>query len=175
MTEFPAWMKKCHAPMGFHVGGVDRRFQKLVEGRGPVLNVGAKHTAAPGWVNVDIVRHAPSIHVLGDARRLPFRSGVMAGVVMKFVLEHVPDPEVVVREVHRVLAPGGCFWPRFRSSSPFTPTRGISNVTPSTVSKGSAPLLKLWKPALISDRPRPWSRCCGSFAPLLSTPRSRKN
>src|SRR4051812_45141657 len=45
---------------------------------------------------------------------LPFRDPEFDGVVLKDLLEHVPDPVAVVREVHRVLVPGG----RVFASSP---------------------------------------------------------
>ncbi len=53
--------------------------------------------------------------ILGSlAEPLPFASADFEGVVLKDVLEHVPDPVDVVREVLRVLRPGG----RVFASSP---------------------------------------------------------
>jgi SAM-dependent methyltransferase len=46
--------------------------------------------------------------------RLPFDDGAFGGVVLKDLLEHVRDPVAVVREVQRVVAPGG----RVFASSP---------------------------------------------------------
>lgn len=46
--------------------------------------------------------------------RLPFDDGSFDGVVAKDLLEHVPDPGAVVREIARVLRPGG----RVFASSP---------------------------------------------------------
>lgn len=46
---------------------------------------------------------------LGVVERLPFEDGELSAVTMFDVLEHVPDPEHVLREINRVLKPGGLF------------------------------------------------------------------
>jgi 2-polyprenyl-6-hydroxyphenyl methylase / 3-demethylubiquinone-9 3-methyltransferase len=78
----------------------------------------APHVAAKGYrhVGVDLVESAlgqAAEHgvtpVRADATALPLRSGCADVVSAGEVLEHVPDLPAVVREVCRVLRPGGLF------------------------------------------------------------------
>lgn len=46
---------------------------------------------------------------LADARKLPFPDNSFDSAVSVNVLEHIPQPVEVLREVHRVLKPGGVF------------------------------------------------------------------
>jgi len=49
-------------------------------------------------------------HVFADAAHLPFPNGGFDGVICLEVLEHVPDPATVMKEIERVLKPGGRAW-----------------------------------------------------------------
>jgi SAM-dependent methyltransferase len=62
-----------------------------------MLEVAAQRTS--GYSNVVLVR--------ADAHALPFTSGVFAGVNNAGALHAYDDPELVFREIRRVLAPGG--------------------------------------------------------------------
>ncbi len=64
----------------------------------PSLRTARRHARASG------VRVA---YVAGDAARLPLRDGVVDAVVAADVLEHLDDLGAVLREVTRVLRPGG--------------------------------------------------------------------
>jgi SAM-dependent methyltransferase len=46
-------------------------------------------------------------HVVADGHLLPIETGSLQGVWIQAVLEHVLDPNKVVSEIHRVLAPNG--------------------------------------------------------------------
>ena len=48
--------------------------------------------------------------VVGDGARLPFVDGCLDGVLCLEVLEHVAEPEAVLKEITRVLKPGGRAW-----------------------------------------------------------------
>lgn len=82
------------AASGFEVVGVDASR--------PSLGVAYRHTVRPGDGG------APS-YVAGNAMLLPFADGSFDAAVCSEVLEHVAAPGILVREVARVLRPGGVF------------------------------------------------------------------
>lgn len=47
--------------------------------------------------------------VLGDATKLPFDDASFGAVVALYMLYHLPEPQLVLRESYRVLRPGGLF------------------------------------------------------------------
>jgi ubiquinone/menaquinone biosynthesis C-methylase UbiE len=63
--------------------------------------------------SVEITRHRFSLYgnrgsfMLADGERLPFKSDSFDVVYSNGVLHHTPDTEGAIREVHRVLRPGG--------------------------------------------------------------------
>lgn len=57
------------------------------------------------WKILD--RAKKSVEVFGDGRRLPFNDASFDTVLCTEVLEHLSDPSSVLREVTRVLKPGG--------------------------------------------------------------------
>lgn len=76
------------------------------EGRTEIrLNVGAGDTDW-GDVRLDIER-TEQVNLLGDMHSLPFEDEICSEVLMDNVLEHSPDTTGVLREIHRVLRPGG--------------------------------------------------------------------
>jgi SAM-dependent methyltransferase len=49
----------------------------------------------------------PDGAIVADAERLPLEEGSLDGVVCSNLLEHTPDAPAVIREIERVLRPGG--------------------------------------------------------------------
>ncbi len=45
--------------------------------------------------------------IVATARRLPFRDGVFDALTFTYLLRYVPDPEATLREMARVVRPGG--------------------------------------------------------------------
>ncbi|GGO93606.1 hypothetical protein GCM10011584_32700 [Nocardioides phosphati] len=72
------------------------------------LNVGCGHLIREDWVNLDLAP-LPGVDVVHDldSGPLPFEDGAFDYIECLDVLEHVRDMPAVMRELHRVLAPGG--------------------------------------------------------------------
>ena len=70
------------------------------------LYVGGAGSRVDGYVNVDLVA-LPGVDVVANAEQLPFRGSTFQRVECDAVLEHVECPDPVMREIERVLTPGG--------------------------------------------------------------------
>ncbi len=70
------------------------------------LYVGGARRDPEGYVNLDLLA-APGVDVAGSVECLPFPDNLFQRVECDAVLEHVECPERAMREIERVLAPGG--------------------------------------------------------------------
>jgi len=117
LTELPYFRATLRA--------VEARWMHAVPLPGPVLDVGSGdgHFAAAVFnrkldVGIDPDRRVmPSaqrysgyrVLLQSDGARMPFADATFASAVSNSVLEHIPHLEAVLREVGRVLKPGGIF------------------------------------------------------------------
>jgi len=70
------------------------------------LYIGGAGRAVTGCVNLDLFP-MPGVDVAANAELLPFPANLFQRVECDAVLEHAEHPEKLVREIERVLAPGG--------------------------------------------------------------------
>lgn len=86
------------------------------------LNLGCGTDIRAGFVNLDVVAlpGVDVVHDLSSGAPLPFVDGRFGRVVAKDVLEHL-DYAPVLREIHRVLEPGG----RLEVSAPHFTSRAL--------------------------------------------------
>ncbi|HKW59576.1 MAG TPA: class I SAM-dependent methyltransferase [Candidatus Dormibacteraeota bacterium] len=128
--ESKRWGATALRPRPWYMNGLKLRYllEDLVPVRGRVLDVGC----GGGSVAKAVKRERPDLEVnacdvsrsalaagsgspegvdfrLATAERLPYADGELDFVWMFDVLEHVDNPEAVLREVARVLKPGGGF------------------------------------------------------------------
>ncbi len=62
------------------------------------------------YIGIDISPSRKStVEVIARATRLPFKDETFETVLSTQVLEHIPEPEKMIREVYRVLKKGGIF------------------------------------------------------------------
>jgi SAM-dependent methyltransferase len=71
------------------------------------LNVGCGHYHMDGWINCDLVKADDVDMVFDCTQRWPFPDGSVEEVLMSHILEHLPKWEDAIKEVARVLMPGG--------------------------------------------------------------------
>lgn len=77
------------------VGGRIQPYRPLLEGR-------IRH-----YVAVDLLQ-TPLVNIVARGEQIPVTSEHFDLVICTQMLEYIPDPRLVIDEIHRVLKPGGC-------------------------------------------------------------------
>lgn len=77
------------------------------------INLGSGNTNyADNIINIDIFPHK-NVDLTCDIHFLPFKDNSIDQIINIATLEHIPSPERVVSEIHRVLKPGGVVYTYF--------------------------------------------------------------
>jgi SAM-dependent methyltransferase len=97
---------------GHAQGSVAAYYRQFFVGRSLVLDIGCGKGdyLDVGWVgadyDLDSLHGSARVVQVDLARGLPFHEGSFEGILAKDVVEHVADPRGLLREAHRVAAPG---------------------------------------------------------------------
>jgi len=79
----------------------------LKNSTGVVLNIGSgNEPSEANVINVDMMDY-DNVDIVCDIHQLPFKDNSVDAVMNIAVLEHVKEPQAVVKEIYRVLKPGG--------------------------------------------------------------------
>jgi ubiquinone/menaquinone biosynthesis C-methylase UbiE len=86
---------------GFIAAGLSSRVLRVVgiDSAPAMLEVARENLMALGAANVDLV--------LGEASRLPLEDGAVDAAFANMVLHHAEDPEAMLKEMARIVRPGG--------------------------------------------------------------------
>jgi SAM-dependent methyltransferase len=88
-------------------GAIRKAFDKSEIDQKIMLNVGSGvKPIHEELINIDVFPYS-GIHVLAEGSNLPFLDASIDLVICESVIEHVLEPELVFKEIVRVLAPGG--------------------------------------------------------------------
>ncbi len=83
-----------------------KSIQEIPKGK-VIINLGSGVTVVrEDVVNIDFYPFE-NVHIVADISNLPFAAAQVDAVLCEYVLEHVPDPEAIVKEIERVTKPGG--------------------------------------------------------------------
>jgi SAM-dependent methyltransferase len=93
---------------------------EYISNGGLILNVGAGMTDpfTPNTVNLDYFLY-PTTNLVADAANIPIASNTFDSVISEFMLEHVPSPFQVSKEMIRVLKPGGLLYVTYPFIHPY--------------------------------------------------------
>jgi len=70
------------------------------------LNLGCKTDIRHGWINIDIKNYGQNMIYDLDRVPYPFKDNSVDVVLMQDIIEHLKNPELVLREVYRICKDG---------------------------------------------------------------------
>ncbi|MCZ6594625.1 MAG: class I SAM-dependent methyltransferase [Bacteroidetes bacterium] len=80
---------------------------RRIKNEGIILNIGSGTTdLGSNFINMDVFPF-PNVNVLGNAHELPFKNYSIEAVAIIGVIEHLRNPQMIVKEIRRVLKRDG--------------------------------------------------------------------
>jgi uncharacterized protein YbaR (Trm112 family) len=107
LVDLAPWLSPSATYKSPHTRSLVQRFVDSFHAEATVLNVGAGNTHyGSNVIGVDIGPFG-GVDLVGVAEALPVRDRSCDGVILQAVLEHVEHADLTLREIRRVLRPGG--------------------------------------------------------------------
>ena len=77
------------------------------------INIAIEEFPCKMNIGLDVYRHPQALHkapnhlVLGNMESIPFKSETFTLITLNTVVEHFQKPHIILKEIHRILRPGG--------------------------------------------------------------------
>lgn len=118
MSLLPMWVARRINPISFLVGDFLALESKGIPASSVVLDAGAGECQYAGlfshckYISLDFAKGDPKwnykrLSVIGNLLFMPIRDKSVDAVICTQTLEHVNEPDILLREIFRVLTPGG--------------------------------------------------------------------
>lgn len=110
LKKYPKVFSFFYYTLSIFVGKSARQSIKHLPKGSLILNLGSgSKIIREDVINVDSRPH-PGVRVIADVYKLPFEDNSVDAVIAESLLEHLKEPERAVKEILRVLKPGGILY-----------------------------------------------------------------
>jgi len=110
LRKYPKIFFFFYYTLGVFIGKTAKQAIKNVPPGSLILNLASGiKTIRKDVVNVDLFPY-PNVQVVADIHNLPFKDNSADAVICESSLEHLKNPEKAVKEMRRVLKPGGLLY-----------------------------------------------------------------
>jgi SAM-dependent methyltransferase len=115
MLQYYRAMRLVNKRFGYpHIAARDRFLAEANQPGNTCLQIGVKESEGakrgPNWVSVDKFDTRPFIDYNYDITDMAFADNTFDFACAISILEHLPTPWAAIKELHRVLKPGGKIW-----------------------------------------------------------------